>query len=79
MTGITRIRVTAAWHDAERGDMVAVADFTLGLGKCGKVVTHLTADMDGDWLAIGQTTEDGEVKAFLYHASTLRGRAEITY
>lgn len=43
-------------------------EYTLGLGPCGKVVSHLRYWRDGSWLVIQQHHADGTKKVFSYPA-----------
>lgn len=43
-------------------------EYTLGLGPCGKVVSHLRYWRDGSWLVIQQQHADGTQKEFSYPA-----------
>lgn len=77
---ITRIRIPSEWRDDNGKQHIRIADFTLGLGSCGKVVTGLRYHMNdmGNMMTITQVTEDGEHKHFSYPGHLLTGRIEIT-
>lgn len=61
----------------DRGDYrVAVTQFSLGLGPCGKIAESLEYTLTGDFLTIIQYC-DGEFKTFIYRVDDLCGRIEI--
>lgn len=72
---LKRIRIPARWanHDS------AVADFKLGLGPCGKVVTLLRVNYCDNFVTVQQITDDGEWRFFRYHYTQLTGRIKETY
>lgn len=78
---ITKIRVPARYYDFERACGVSkLAEFQLGLGPCGKVVSALDAGWTGTennifW--IRQRHVDGTHKIFYYRNADLIGRVEI--
>lgn len=75
---ITRIRIPSYWRDPDGKQHHGLADFKLGLGTCGKVVTRLDVDCAAFAISILQVTEDGESKTFIYLHSQITGRIEIT-
>lgn len=75
---ITRIRIPADFRVDDTRTRTAVADFRLGVGPCGKVVTELGITYDSDDVSVTQRCK-GEIKVFSYPRSTLTGRVEVTY
>lgn len=80
---ITRIRVPAKWHKMETdvrygGEIIATAEFTLGVGPCGKTVVQLGCTIDASGVSVLQVCSDTERKMFFYPMHTLTGRVEIT-
>jgi hypothetical protein len=75
---ITQIRVPSRWRGAGR-DIFGTADFKLGLGSCGKVVTALDISVGRDYVVIKQLCEGGERKYFHYSHKDVTGRIEVTY
>jgi hypothetical protein len=75
---ITKIKVPAHWRSASGQDLDATAEFTLGLGPCGKVVTHLDLEIGGDsaFIMVVQVHADGSQKGFYYRIADLIGRVE---
>ena len=76
---ITKIRVPAR-YDIGGGNIYAVAEFTLGLGPCGKVVESLHCDWRGtrdDTFYVRQIHVDATHKMFYYRNADLIGRIEI--
>jgi len=80
---ITKIRVPAQWRvpseHKEYETRLATAEFSLGIGPCGKVVTMLEIEMSDELVNIGQHHEDGSCKNFVYRVCDLTGRVEIEY
>ncbi len=68
------------WDFCLKQDVTLGAEFKLGPGPCGKVVTQLAvAKGSGPFLQILQFHSDDTHKAFLYRREDLRGRIEIEY
>ncbi len=57
----------------------AKAEFGLGLGPCGKVVTRLDAHQTENTFTISQMHEDGTIKDFIYQMSDIAGRIVVEY
>lgn len=74
----SRIRVPAEWRDATGRQHFGIADFQLGYGSCGKVVSRLEIEVSEAGVLVNQYTECGEEKQFFYPARTLTGRVETT-
>lgn len=76
-----RIRIPSTWREAGgfNRPRCAVADFQLGLGPCGKVVTALNGYIRNDCYCVDQICDDGERKIFRYPLHTITGRIEETY
>lgn len=75
---ITRLKIPAKYHNNFGHEIIGLAaDFTLGKGPCGKIVTKLDISLDSDWVAVLQVHEDGSTKDFYYHVSQLFGRVEV--
>lgn len=81
---ITKIRVparfTQCYDDGESHPIKAVAEFTLGLGPCGKVVDSLHCGWNGrneNIFWVRQIHVDGTHKMFYYRHADLIGRIEI--
>lgn len=79
---ISLVRVPAKWEYCYSESYkpvynVAVAEFKLGLGPCGKVVRSIYATIDAAGVRVIQHCEDGERKTFFYPMHTLTGRVEI--
>ncbi|APU03033.1 hypothetical protein PP47_gp07 [Pectobacterium phage PP47] len=55
------------------------AFFQLGLGSCGKVVTHLNWEERVDRYILTQVTSDGERKDFIYYKTDVAGRIVLCY
>ena len=77
---IKRIRFPAEWRDDKGRQHQRIADFKLGLGSCGKIVTNLDAEINemGTVFEITQETNDFEIMTFVYPIHTILGRIEIT-
>lgn len=79
---ITRVRVPAKWqsaHFSEKKQLdFGVAEFTLGVGPCGKLVEKLSCQVTDEMVMICQDCVDGERKTFYYPMKTITGRIEIT-
>jgi hypothetical protein len=65
------VRIPSIWAEGS-----SVAEFKLGLGPCGKVVTSLNGywSADGRVYTVQQRCEDEEVKCFHYPLHTITGR-----
>ena len=76
---ITRIRIPSKWRLPTAGEQYGVADFQLGLGSCGLIVTYLQCDYNvhGDFL-VYQECSNNETKTFHYRREDITGRIEIT-
>ena len=78
---ITKIRVPASWRGGLPGNAFhtkeGIAEFSLGVGPCGKLVDELTCEIEPHGVAVGQSCGD-EFKLFFYPTHTLTGRIEIT-
>lgn len=51
--------------------------YSLGLGPCGKTVTHLKTQFFGDMFEVVQTCDDGTSDKFIYKIEDIRGRIKI--
>lgn len=80
---ITRIRIPStfrvdnnsyAWQEKH-----GVADFTLGLGSCGKTVDQLEISFQRHGVEVVQYCTCTEQKVFVYPWHTITGRVEVTY
>lgn len=80
---IMRVRVPATYrlddNSYEGKTTHAVADFTLGIGPCGKTVEVLEIDFTIYGCAITQVCSCTERKVFVYPWTTVTGRVEVTY
>lgn len=81
---ITRIRVPSTWQNPESlyGEAephYGVADFTLGIGSCGKTVERLDVVYHVHGVEIVQVCTCHERKTFVYPWHTVTGRVEVTY
>lgn len=74
---VSRIRVPATYQVDGTGPRIAVAEFRLGLGPCGKTVVRLDAEIGDTLLAIDQDHDDGTTIRFIYRVEHLTGRVEI--
>ena len=78
---ITKIRVPARYYDFDRACTASrLAEFTLGLGPCGKVVQSLHSGWRGreeNIFFIRQVHVDGTEKTFYYRHADLIGCIEI--
>lgn len=78
---ITRITIPSVWGGLYDTEKSGVAEFRLGQGPCGKIVTKLSAvwQSSPDRLMVRQEYEDAPSKDFIYLVRDLTGRVEITY
>lgn len=76
---VTRIRIPAEFRVSASQTRTEVADFKLGKGPCGKVVTGLEMDCQAAFVEVIQCHADGTGKSFHYPNHTLTGRIEVTY
>ena len=74
MTKLVRVKIPAVWFGG-----TAPADFKLGLGPCGKVVTSLAIDYDANFVILEQVHADNTYKIFRYRICDLVGRIEEEY
>jgi hypothetical protein len=78
---VTRVTIPSKWGGLYDTEKTGLAEFRLGKGPCGKVVTKLVATWHGapDRLVIRQDYENQPSKDFIYLVKDLTGRVEITY
>lgn len=73
----TRIRIPAFYRDKNGTKVHHIADFQLGLGPCGKVVTCLSLDQEDDVVRVIQCHDDSTAKVFSYLKAHITGRIEV--
>ena len=77
---ITRVRVPSIWKtDTLYGEAKGIADFTLGVGPCGKTVERLDVHFHTHGVVIKQVCACNEYKMFVYPWHTVTGRVEVTH
>ncbi len=77
----SRVRVPATWHDAYlHVPANGVADFQLGEGPCGLIVTEIYCGWaeQGKNYYVSQKCSNGERKTFTYRREDITGRIEET-
>ena len=79
---IERVRIPSTWTEKAPSGVVirhdAMAEFSLGIGPCGKEVVGIEINPDlPNAFAVLQHCSDGELKTFVYPYHTVTGRIEI--
>lgn len=79
---IERVRIPSTWTEKTPSGVLvrhdAIAEFSLGIGPCGKEVIEIEIDAElNNAFSIIQHCSDGELKGFVYPYHTVTGRIEI--
>jgi hypothetical protein len=76
MRPVTSIRVPAA-YEGSAARMNAIAEFRLGWGRCGRVVSMLDIQYRPGVAIVFQQHDDGTIVEFVYPLEQLTGRIEV--
>lgn len=78
---ITRVSIPSRWGGLYDTAKTGVAEFRIGAGPCGKVVTEITVEWaeSPDRLTVCQHYSDGGSKDFIYMVKDLTGRVKVSY
>lgn len=75
---ITSVTVPSRWIDADGLEKNAHAEFTLGVGPCGKTVRELRVEfLASGGVRVAQYCTDGSTQDFFYPAALLTGRIKV--
>ncbi len=78
MKSVTLIRVPSH-YTIDKRPIFALAEFRLGHGPCGRVVTSLRIEYRSAFVLVIQRHDDGTTVEFAYPIVSLTGRIEVRH